>query len=75
MSLTESQAHAMRELGGTAEAHGFIPQRILDELLARELIYWRNPGEVDFTPRGKQVYDELTASAGNEVGPPSHAGQ
>lgn len=62
MNLTEAQVHAMLELGGSAEGHGFIPQRVLDELLSYELIYWRNPGEVDFTSAGKEVYDELASS-------------
>jgi hypothetical protein len=63
MNLTQEQAHAMLELGGSAEGHGFLPQRVLDELLSYELIYWRRPDEVDFTSRGKDVYDELTISA------------
>ncbi|MBI3860271.1 MAG: hypothetical protein HY290_00085 [Planctomycetia bacterium] len=63
MNLSESQTEAMLELGGSAEGHGFIPQRVLDELLSYELIYWRNAGEVDFTPAGKEVYDELVGAA------------
>ena len=67
MNLTESQANAMLELGGSTEGHGFIPQRVLDELLACELIYWRKSDEVDFTTSGKAVYDELAASAGKAL--------
>ena len=73
MNLTEAQTHAMLELGGTAEGHGFIPQRVLDQLLSYELIYWRNAGEVDFTPLGKEVYDELAGSAGSDLELPAQA--
>lgn len=69
MQLTEAQEQAMLELGGSAEGHGFIPQRVLDELLGCELIHWRSEGEVDFTPRGQEVYEMLAASAGKNLGP------
>ena len=67
MNLTEPQAQAMIELGQSSEGHGFIPQRILNELLSYELIYWRNTDEVDFTAVGKEVYDELVGSTKKEL--------
>ena len=68
MNLSEAQTHAMLELGDSSEGHEFIPQRVLNELLSYDLIYWRNADEVDFTPTGKEVYDELAGSmAGREA--------
>jgi hypothetical protein len=67
MNLSEVEANAMLEIGGMAEASGYIPPRVLDELLARELIYWCNAGEVEFTKTGELVYDELVAAAGQTV--------
>ena len=63
MNLTEAQAKAMLELGGSVEGHDFIPQRVLDDLLKYDLIYWRNANEIDFTPAGEEVYDELAGAA------------
>jgi hypothetical protein len=64
MNLTESQVKAMLELGGSLEGHDFIPQRDLNDLLSYGLIYWRTADDPEFTQVGKEVYDELTGSAG-----------
>ena len=66
MNLSETQVNAMLELGGNAESHGFVPQRVLDELLSMDLIYWRSSSEVDFTQAGKEVYDELAGTSSKE---------
>ena len=63
MNLTEPQKHAILEIGGSEQAHGFIPQRVLDELLTRDVIRWRSDADVEFTEFGQQVYDELVGSA------------
>jgi len=67
MNLTEAQAKAMLELGGTVEGHDFIPQRVLDDLLKYGLIYWRKADEADFTPAGEEVYRELVGSGSTEM--------
>ncbi len=63
MNLTKLQADAMLKLGESTEGHGFIEPRVLDKLLSYDLIYWRNANEVDFTPAGEAVYDELAGAA------------
>jgi hypothetical protein len=62
MNLSESQANAMIEIGEMAVGSGHIPRRVLEELVARKLIYWSNPTEVEFTPTGEAVYELLVAS-------------
>ncbi len=65
MNLTESQVKAILELGGSTEGNDpYIPQRDLNDLLSYGLIYWRDAGDAEFTPAGKEVYEELTGSAG-----------
>jgi hypothetical protein len=67
MILTDSQEMAMLEIGEPEETLGYIPERILKGLLARDLIYEHGPGLVDFTTTGKLVYKALVAS-GEEPG-------
>lgn len=67
MNLTESQAYAMLEIGGRAEAHGFIPIRDLNDLQSYGLIYWEKPDEVVFTQRGEEVFAELAAVAEKDL--------
>jgi hypothetical protein len=64
MILSDSQEMAMLEIGEPEETLGYIPQRILNGLLARDLIYEHGPGLVDFTTTGKIVYKALVASGG-----------
>lgn len=64
MSLTEPQVKAMLELGGRVEGHEYIPQRVLNDLLSYGLIYWRTADDAEFTPAGKEVFDELTGAGG-----------
>jgi len=59
MNLTEPQRDAMLTLANTASGHDFVPQGVLDDLLAMNLIYWRTPDEVDLTQTGEQVYQRL----------------
>ena len=59
MNLTEAQANALLEIGGAAEGHGYIPQRVLNDLMSYDLVYFNKDDEVEFTPVGKEVYDEL----------------
>jgi hypothetical protein len=63
MNLTKSQAAAMLKLGESTEGHEFIEPRVLDKLLSYDLIYWRKANEVDVTPSGEEVYDELAGAA------------
>jgi hypothetical protein len=67
MDLSEPQIDALLEMGESASGHDFMEPGVLDELLKLELVYWRNPGELDFTPTGEEVYDELTG-AGSGAG-------
>ncbi len=67
MNLTESQAYAMLEIGGRAEAHGFIPTRVLNDLQSYGLIYWQKTDEVGFTQRGEEVFAELAAAAEKDL--------
>ena len=39
---------------------------VLDALLGND-IHWPNPGEIDFTPAGDLVFDDLMARAGNSA--------
>jgi hypothetical protein len=59
MNLTESQAKAMLEIGGKIEEHDYIPQRVLNDLLSKGLIYWRTPDDAELTPIGQDVFAEL----------------
>ena len=59
MNLSEPQRDAMLQLGETASGHDFISPQIVEELLAMELVYWRGPEDLDFTPAGEKVYQEL----------------
>ena len=61
MNLTEAQAHALLEIGGAEEFHGYISPRVLNYLMTCDYIYYNNEGAVEFTPAGKEVYDELAA--------------
>jgi len=63
MNLTEAQTDALVELGESATGHDFMSKQVLRDLLALNLVYWRNPDELDFSPAGEQIYDELTGSA------------
>jgi len=60
MNLTKSQTDALLKLGESAAGHEFVKAPVLQELLALDLIYWRQADEVDFTPAGEEVYDELS---------------
>lgn len=62
MNLTKSQMDALVKLGESAAGHEFIKAPVLEQLLALDLIYWRHADEVDFTPVGEQVYDELVGN-------------
>jgi hypothetical protein len=70
MNLTEAQANALLEIGGAAEWHGYIAQRVLNDLMSYDYIYYNHDGQVEFTPAGKEVYDELAGQTGKGV-PPS----
>jgi hypothetical protein len=59
MNLSEPQRDAMLTLANTASGHDFVPQGVLDELLSLKLIYWRTSDEVDLTPIGEQLYQNL----------------
>ena len=66
MKLSERQREAMLKLGNTASGDYFIltevlPTEVLEELLALELVFWRAPDNLDFTPVGEQVFDDLDA--------------
>lgn len=63
MNLTQSQINALLKLGESAGGHDFITQATLDQLLKLDLVYWRKPDEIDFTPAGEQVYNELSGLA------------
>ncbi len=62
MNLSERQREAILGLGETASGHQFIPSQVLEELLSMELVYWRGPEDLDFTPAGEKVYNELAAA-------------
>jgi len=49
----------MLKLGDSASGHEFLTPEVLNELLLLELVYWRAPDFLDFTPRGEKVYNEL----------------
>gem|GEM_PF-3582105 len=72
MNLTESQAHAMLEIGGSEEAHSYIPQRVLNDLLSYGLIQWHHDVQVELTPAGQEVYDELAGSTGQNTAAPTN---
>jgi len=57
-------------MGGSEEAHSYIPQRVVNDLLSYGLIFIGSIGEVDFTPAGKEVYDELSGT-GKDVRRPA----
>ena len=59
MNLSDPQRAAMLELGNTASGHAFVPAQVLEELLSLELVYWRAPDDLDFTPVGEKVFKEL----------------
>ena len=59
--LSESQREAMLKLGNTASGHDFVTSDVLNALLSLGLVYWRTTDNLDFTPVGEQVYDELDA--------------
>jgi hypothetical protein len=61
VNLSERQGEAILQLGSTASGHDFIPPQVLEELLAMDLVYWRAPEDLDFTPTGLKVYQELAA--------------
>ena len=71
MNLSEPQRDAMLTLANTISGHDFVPQVILDDLLSIGLVYWRNEDQVDFTPAGEKVYQELLP---NDVLSPSATG-
>jgi hypothetical protein len=61
MNLTEPQRNALLKLGESASGHEFIDVQVLKELLAFDLVYWRWADELDFTPAGEIVYNQLAA--------------
>jgi len=67
MYLTESQKNALLDLGDCAAGHEFVSTKVLRELLALDLVYWRKRNEIDFTPAGVQVYNELSGVAETAV--------
>lgn len=69
MNLTEAQANALLEIGGAAETHGYIPQRVLNDLLSYDLIYLDQENEVEFTEAGQEVYDDLADHARKGISP------
>src|SRR5436190_21231191 len=73
MNLTEAQANALLEIGGAIEEHGYIPQRVLNDLMSYDLTYFNKDDEVEFTAIGKAVYDELAGKAGKGALPPPHS--
>ena len=74
MNLTEAQANALLEIGGAIEEHGYIPQRVLNDLMTYDLIYFNKDDEVEITAIRKEVYDELAGKAGKGVLPPAQSG-
>ena len=67
MNLSESQRDAMLTLANTASGHDFIPQEVLDKLLSLKLVFWRTPDDLNLTPAGERVYQELArAFSGDE---------
>jgi len=69
MNLTEAQTHALLEIGGAEEFHGYISQRVLNDLMTCDYIFYNKDGEVEFTPAGKEVYDELAGQMGKGAAP------
>lgn len=67
MQLTKAQASAMLKLGENPEVYGFIEPHILDELEAFDLIVWRTQREVEFTAKGRAVYEEFVDAAEKET--------
>jgi len=63
MLLTDAQKNALFELGESATGHDFISARVLKQLLARDIIYWREDDEIDFTPVWARIYEKLTRAA------------
>lgn len=62
MDLNERQTDALVDLGEIG-GRKFIEEETIDELLGLGLVYWRTPGQLDFTPAGEEVYNELTGIA------------
>ena len=71
MNLTEAQANALLEIGGAMEAHEYIPQRILNDLMSYDFVFFNENGAIEFTPAGKELYDELAAQAEHPAPPRS----
>jgi hypothetical protein len=65
MNLSEPQRDAMLTLANTSSGEDFVLREILDDLLSMDLVYWRTPDEVSFTPAGERVYQELAARSVN----------
>jgi hypothetical protein len=65
MNLSLSQTNALLRLGETASGYDFIEPNDLKQLLECDLVYWRKPDELDFTPAGEEVYNKLTRTAKN----------
>jgi hypothetical protein len=59
VNLSELQRASILQLGETASGHDFIDPSVVEDLLAMELVYWRTPEDLDFTPTGEKVYREL----------------
>lgn len=63
MNLSLSQTDALLRLGESAAGHDFIEPNDLKQLLECDLVYWRKPDDLDFTPAGEQVYNTVTRTA------------
>ncbi len=65
MNLSEPQRDAMLTLANPSSGEDFLLQEILDGLVSMDLVYWRTPDELEFTPAGERVYQELVAGSVN----------
>lgn len=59
--ITDEQREAMLQLGDTESTMEMIPQEVIDELIAINLVYKRGPKHIDFTDAGELLYEKLAS--------------
>jgi hypothetical protein len=57
--LTEEQYAAMLQLGDTESTHELISAEVIDQLIAKNLVYKRDSKTIDFTDAGALLYESL----------------
>lgn len=62
MNLSEAQRDALLTLANTVSGHDYIPNDVLEELVAMELVRWKSPDEVSLTNTGRRKHRERDGS-------------